>query len=67
MEPGATPVLTSAQEEACPLSTMLYFLFLKQLDNKFKSLSDMPFCFSLNIMPPCHTLSNALDMSRKTL
>ena len=62
MEPWRAPALTSAQEEACPLSTTPCFLFLQKLDNKFKGLS---FCFNLNIMPSCHTVSNALDMSRR--
>ena len=33
MKPWKTPVLTSAQEVACPLSTTFCFLFLKKLDS----------------------------------
>ena len=67
MEPWGTPALTSAQEEVCPLRTTLCFLFLKKFDNRFKRLPDIPFCFSLKIIPSCHTLSKASDMSRNTL
>ena len=65
MEPWWTLTLTSAQEEVCLLSTTRYFLFLKKLDNRFKILQDMPFFFSLKIITLCHTLSKALDMSKK--
>ena len=58
-------MLTSAEEEACQLSTTFYFLFLKKLNIMFKRLSDITFGFSLNIMSSCHTLSNTFDMSRK--
>ena len=54
-------------QEGLPVITALCSLFLKKLDSKFKRLSDMSFCFSLNIMSSCYTLSNALDMSSKTL
>ena len=64
MELGGTPALTSAQEEVSSLSTILYFLFLKKLDNRFKRLPDMPFCFSLKIIPSGCILSKALDVSR---
>ena len=57
-----THALTSAKEEAWPLNTTLCFLFLKKLNNEFKMLSDVPFCFSLHIMQLCHTLSNALSI-----
>ena len=40
MESWGSPALTSAQEEVCPLSTTLCFLFLQKLDNRFKSLPD---------------------------
>ena len=67
LEPWGTPGLTSAQEEVYLLRTTLCFLFLKKIDNRFKRLPDMPFCFSLKIRPSCHTLSKALDMVRNTL
>ena len=67
IDPSGAPALTSVQEEVCPLETTLCFLFLKKFDNKFKRLPDMPFCFNLKIIPSCHTLSKALNMSRNTL
>ena len=67
MEPWGIPALTLAQEEVYPLRTTLCFLFLKKFDNRFKSLPDMPFSFSLKIRPLCHTLSKALDISRNAL
>ena len=45
MKPWGAYTLTSAKEEICPLSTTLCFRFLKKL-NKFKMLSDIPFCLS---------------------
>lgn len=54
MEPSGIP---STRDEVCPLTTTL-----KKLD-KFKRLSDMPFWFSLNIMPSSHTLSNDVSYS----
>ena len=62
-----SPALASAQEENFPLSTNLFFLFVKKLGNRFKMLPDNPFCFSFKIMPSCHSLSKALDMFRNTL
>ena len=50
VETWKTHVLTSANGEVCPLSTTLCFLLLKKLNDKFKMLSDMPFCFNLKIM-----------------
>ena len=67
MELCGTSALTSTQVEVCPLSTTFYFLFLKKLDNRFKRLPDMLLCFSLKIIPSCHTLSKALDLSINTL
>ena len=67
IEPSGTPAMTSAQEEVCPLRTTICFLFLQKFDNRFKRLPDMPFCFSLKIIPSCHNISKGLDMSRNTL
>ena len=53
MKPWRTPALTSAQEEVCTLC----FLFFKKFDNRIKRLPDIPFCFSLKIIPSCPTLS----------
>ena len=55
VEPWETHALTSVKEETCPLSSTPCFQFLKKL-NKFKMLSDVPFCFSFR-MSSCHTLS----------
>ena len=55
VEPWRTHALTSAKE-AFPLITTLCLLFLKKF-NQFKMLSDIPFSFSLNIIPSCQTLS----------
>ena len=55
METWKTPALTSAQEEVCLLNTTSCFLFFKKFDNRFKRLPDMAFCFSLKVIPSCHT------------
>ena len=47
MEPWGTPLVISVREKICPLSTTLCFLFLKKLENRFKRLPDIPFCFIL--------------------
>ena len=39
VEPWGTHALTPTKEEACPLSTILCFLFVKKFNNKFKMLS----------------------------
>ena len=63
VEPLRTHAVTWANEEACPLSTTFCALIIKKLYNKFKVLSDMPLCFSLKIMPSCHTLSTTLKIA----
>ena len=67
IEPCGTPELTLVHVETCPFKTTLFSLFLKKLHDKFKSLPDEPFCFNLKIIPSCHTVSNALEISKKTL
>ena len=67
IEPGGTPVLTLVDVETCLFKTTLCFLFLKKSHDKFKSSPDMSFCFNLKVIPFCHTLLNAFDVSRKTL
>ena len=42
------------------------FLKLRKSLIVFKMLPDIPFCLSSCIRPLCHTLSNALDKSKKT-
>ena len=67
IKPRGIPVLTLIHVETCSFKTTLSFLFLKKSYNKFKSSPDMPFCLNLKIKPSCNTLSNAFDISRKTL
>ena len=58
--------LPSFHQEYVKFSTTRCFLFDKKSIIKFKSFPDIPFCFNLYIKPLCHTLSNALEVSRKT-
>ena len=67
IKPFGTPALTLIHIKTWSFKTTFYFLFLKKSHNKFKNLPDMPFCFNLKIIPSCHTLLNAFDISRKTL
>ena len=67
LEPWGVPVWKSAQEDVCTLETTPCSPLLKKFVNRFKRLPDMPFCFSLKMIPLCHTLSKALDISRNTL
>ena len=62
VEPWGAHALTWAKEGTCPLSTTLCYQFLKKLNNKFKMLSDVPFCFNFIIMSLCHNLSNTLKI-----
>ena len=64
MEPWGTPASMLVQGEACPFKTTRYFLKLRKSVIIFKILSDIPFCFNLNIGPLYQTLSNALDISK---
>ena len=48
-----------------PLSTTLWNLLFKKLLRRLKRFPDIPTCSSLKSNPSCHTLSNALDISRK--
>ena len=59
--------MTLVHVETCPFKTTLGFLFLEKSHNKFKSSPNIPFRFNLKIIPSCHTLSNAFDISRNTL
>ena len=63
VEPLGTHAVTWANEEACPLSTTFCALIIKKLYIKFKVFSDMPFCFSMKIMPSYHTLSTTLKIA----
>ena len=63
MEPWGTHTSTSAKKRACLLSNTLCFLFLKNLNNEVKMLSDTPCCFSLKIMKSRHAISNDLKIA----
>ena len=64
MEPWGTPGSILTQGEACPFKITCCFLKLRKSVIIFKILSDIPFCFNLNMRPSCQTLSNALDISK---
>ena len=66
MEPWGTPASMLVQGEACPFKTTRCFLKLRKSVIIFKILSDIPFCFNLNIRQLCQTVSNALDISKNT-
>ena len=66
MEPLDKPASMLVQEEACPFKTTCCFLKLRKSVIIFKILSDIPFCFNLNIRPLCQNLSNVLDISKNT-
>ena len=59
------PSLTPVHEESCPFKVNLCFLSFKKSDKTLSILPEMPFCFSLRIIPLCQTLSNTFEMSRK--
>ena len=61
-----TPALTPVHEEICPFRITLCFLSFKESDNTLSRLPEIPFCFSSEIKPLCQTLSNAIEISRKT-
>ena len=58
--------LVLVQDECCPFKKTLCFLWYKTSVITFERLPDKPFCFNLKRRPSCQTLSNALDISRKT-
>ena len=62
-----TPALTSLQDECWPFKTTCCFLDFKKSFKNSSNLPEMPFFWSLTIRPSCHTLSNALDISKNTL
>ena len=61
------PALTLVHVKTYPFKTTVCSLLLKKFHNKFKSSPDVPFCFNLKIIHLCHTLSNAFDITKKTL
>ena len=66
IEPWGTPASILVHEEYFPFSATCFFLFDKKLVIKFRSFPDIPFYYNLYVRPLCHTLSNALEISRKT-
>ena len=51
--------------ETCPFKAILCFLVFKK-SHMLKIPSYIPLCFNLEIIPSCHALINAFDISRKT-
>ena len=62
IEPCGTPAVTLSQDECWPFGTTRCFL---QKIKSCKSFKRLPFWFSLRSKPSCHTLSKALDISKK--
>ena len=60
-----TPALIPVHEETFSLKVTLCFLYFKKSDQTLSSLLQIPFCFSLNIIPLSQTLWNAFEISRK--
>ena len=67
MEPWGTPVLTFFHVENCPLRTTLCFLCFKKSSKRFSKFPDLSIWVSLKMIPSCYILSNAFEISRKTL
>ena len=49
-----------------PLRTTFCLRFFRKHFIKRRRFSEIPYRFNLSIRPSCHTLSKALDISRKT-
>ena len=67
MEPWRMPMVTFCYSDVWPLRRTLCFLLVKKVDKRSKGLPDIPFCNNLKGRLLCHTLSKALEMSKKTL
>ena len=65
IEPCGTPASTDDQFEHWPLRTTLWNQLFRKLLRRFKRFPDILIRSSLNSKPSCHTLSNALDISKK--
>ena len=63
-EPWGIPDSIVEKSANDPLRTTRCFLLFKQFCSNFSNEPDTPFCFSLKINPSCHTLSNALEISK---
>ena len=62
-----TPALAPVHEEACPFKVTLWF-YLSNIQTKHWAVyrKFCHFVFSLMIITLCQTLSNAIEISRKT-
>ena len=67
MEPWGTPALTFFHVENCPLRITRCFVSFKKSRKRFSKFPDMPFRYSLKMIPSCHTLSNTFAISRNIL
>ena len=66
IEPCGTPAVTLSQDECWPFRTTRCFRQERKSRKRFKRFPEIPFWFSLRSKPSCHTLSKALDISKKT-
>ena len=64
-DPCGTPDWMDSQDDSMPFKTTLCLRLLRKSDMSAQSWPSMPLLLSLNNKPSCHTLSNALEMSRK--
>ena len=63
IDPCGTTVCTGSSLEDRPSMTTFWNRFSKYEINHFNNNPSIPFLFSSNITPLCHTLSKAFDMS----
>ena len=63
---GERPLWHLAMTNVDRLTQLYCFLLLNKSFIKVISSPDIPFCCNLKSKPSCQTLSNALDISRKT-
>ena len=66
IDPWGTPARTLVQDDVWPLRTTLCLRFFRKHFIKQRRFSEIPYWFNLSMRPSCHTLSKALDISRKT-
>ena len=67
MEPWDTSAFVFSHVENFVLRTTHCFLSFKKFYKRFSKFPDISFWGNLYIIPSCHTLTNAFDISRKTL
>ena len=66
METWGTPAMTFVHVEIWPVISTCCFLSLKKSRKSWSKLHDIPCWVNLKILRSCQTLSNALEMSKKT-